>query len=53
MMEIRCLACGTELDNQRLEDQGIVHCECGQKFVPEQQSLTYVDEIPEEEYLGG
>lgn len=52
-MDIFCLSCGERLDESGLDVNGIVHCECGERFVPQGQQLTYVDEIPHEEYLGG
>jgi len=55
MRDILCLECGAPLDRGALDQQGIVQCsDCGTRFVPtEAQALTYVDEIPESEYLGG
>jgi uncharacterized Zn finger protein (UPF0148 family) len=53
--ELRCPECGTLMNPQLLEDNGVVHCPtCPSRFVPdEKQALTYIDEIPITEYLGG
>ena len=50
-----CPGCGFAISRQRLRDRGIHHCACGERFVPnaDQTALTYVDEMPHEEYLGG
>ncbi len=52
-MVIHCLECGSPLDKENLESNGIVHCPvCSHRFVQE-EALTYVAEIPDTEYLGG
>jgi hypothetical protein len=49
-----CPTCGLPISVRRLEDCGISHCSCGERFVQsDSRALTYVDEIPEDEYLGG
>ena len=49
-----CPGCGRPLSLRQLIDSGITLCACGERFVEnEQQALSYVDEIPVDEYLGG
>lgn len=52
---MECLQCKSQLDEARLDEQGLVECEeCGSRFVSEEsQALSFVDEIPDTEYLGG
>lgn len=50
-----CLECNAPIDIRLLEDHGIAECaKCRNRFVrTEALALTYVDEIPVDEYLGG
>lgn len=52
--KIPCLECKSPLSKSTLEAAGIVHCrQCDNRFTPEGEALTYVDEIPVDEFLGG
>ena len=49
-----CPKCGTPLDDPRVSQPGVVHCStCTEKLLYPDEALTYVDEMPVEEYLGG
>ena len=49
-----CPKCGTPLDDLRVSQPGVVHClTCTEKLLYQDEVLTYVDEMPVEEYLGG
>lgn len=52
-MTIVCETCQQPIDIPTLAEVGIVECECGEKIVLHEEALTYVDEMPDEEYLGG
>lgn len=49
-----CPKCGTPLDDPRVSQPGVVHCStCTEKLLYQDEALTYVDEMPVEEYRGG
>lgn len=54
-MTIHCLECNTPIEIGKFENVAVVDCgNCNSKFVQlENKALTYVDEIPEDEYIGG
>ena len=53
--ELTCLECGMPLEKRRFMRDSVVTCICcGNRFtLSESNALTYVDEIPHGEYLGG
>jgi hypothetical protein len=49
-----CPPCGTQIDDPRVSQPGVVHClTCAERLLYQDEALTYVDEMPVEEYLGG
>lgn len=48
-----CHECHLPISPQALSDSGIHHCQCGERFVMIEHALTYVDEIPVDEFIGG
>lgn len=49
-----CPVCELPLSTRRLRDNGITHCpKCGEGFVVQENALTYIDEIPVSEFIGG
>lgn len=53
-----CPECGTTLDSEALESGAVAQCgKCGARYASfmdgELQSLTFVEEIPHEECMGG
>ena len=53
-VELVCLTCSTGLCRETLLDAGYIQCPiCKERFTPKEEALTYVDEVPVEEYLGG
>ena len=52
-MDTICLSCDTPLDEAKVVE-GVVHCPtCNDKFIHEGEALTYIDDFPVDEYLGG
>jgi len=54
-MQIDCLECQTPLNEGELSDVGVTECiVCNSKFaVVDSTALTFIDNIPNSEYLGG
>lgn len=45
--------CKKNHDQDDVLSIGALVCECGTKVAHDGEALTFVDEFPEEEYLGG
>jgi hypothetical protein len=53
-VQLVCPTCGAESEGSDNLVERTVHCfVCDDKLLLTRQALTYVDEIPHEEYLGG
>lgn len=54
-MIIHCLECNFPLETGKFEHVSVVDCSnCSTKFIQvENTALTYVDEVPVEEFIGG
>lgn len=52
---LECLECFHLVSEKKLEEQGVVQCDrCATRLLPtDTKALTYLDEMPLDEYLGG
>jgi hypothetical protein len=49
-----CLECGVPIDQVQLEDAGCIECTtCKSRLAMDSEALTFVDDMPDCEYLGG
>ena len=55
MINEHCIECGSEIDLKTLNEAGLVICSvCRTELVRDDtRALTYIDDMPCSEYLGG